>query len=1027
MTSAVDSGDRPSAWSLVTRPPAIALLAFCLWWAWSFPVAHALLAIGLAVYFVVLLRWPSAWLIVLPASIPALELTFWSGRLFFSEFDLLVLTTLAAGLWRRDAWLRHIDAPTRVIGVLLLASQIAVTVHGLLPLHTPVPDAWTDYFASTNALREFRGVLWALLLWPMLGAARGRGDDLQRLVAIGMLGGLTIGIASVVWERGLFTGLFDFSHPYRISGWFFSMHTGGAAIDAFLALAAPFALAPLLLWRHPGVRAATPVLLVLSLYAFYVTYSRANYPALFVMLMTLGWGLVINLVRQSDSVWRPNRLVLLVGGSLSVLILIAIAVLLGPQIQNRFDSTPRDLRERLQHWDEVLDVLRQQPDTWLAGRGKGRYPGDFYWYSQGAGKHLALAQHHSEDGQGYIRFSRSDRLGNLFLQQRFTRTTSDNYVLKLKLRTPKGSREALLIEFCERHILKYLAECRWRKVKAYEADGEWHEYATHVSLSGLGLPRFGPFARPLDVSLMNRGIGTGMDIGYAQLLTADGTPLLGNPDFANGWDHWFLSYGDHLRWHIKNVFVYWLYEGGLAHVILMSGLMLFVLARLALAAGRGDLFALLSVAALAGALMVGLFDSLFDDPKIALSFFLLSGAGMIGRPVNPLPVPRLPAGLTRRHLMIAANATLATIALLVVLRLLAPALFKPLENRVALWAEQRGPKLAALLGVDFSEITAAQIAALRAPWQPLPDAPYAPPGQILIGEQVFTSLSSAARSLRSGQHMVIGAGVYRSPMLIKADDVRISGSGHVVIERTQVQGKAAIVTSGHNVLIENLECRHISVGDRNGACVRQQGRDLTLRHVYFHDAEQGVLTAPNPGRLQIIDSRFERLGKLGRAHGVYMSGGTELIIEDSDFLAMRSWGHAIKSRAAVTRILRSTLASLASNDSRLLDLPHGGELEIRDSVLEQGPNSSNADAIGFALERGPHAVQQVTISGSVVILERDGSIRLLNSGDVEPTVHLSNNLFVGVERREDAGDNRYLDSREQAGIPPYPQLPAIAR
>jgi hypothetical protein len=1014
-------------WLLLTRPLAVALLAFCLWSAWVFPVARTELVGGLVLYFALLLRWPALWLVALPLALPVLELAFWSGRYFFAEYDLLVLITVASGLWHGGAWLHQIDRGTRMVAALLLLSQLAITANGLLPLHAPAPGAWTDYFASTNALREFKGIIWALILWPMLGAARTRGDDIQRWLAAGMVAGLIAAILTIIWERGLFTGLFNFQHPYRISGWFFSMHTGGAAIDAFLAMSVPFAFSLILLWRRPDTLVAALLLMAAALYAFYVTYSRANYPALFVILSVIGWGFSVNVARHENpfGVSRAKRKLALVriGGVLSVLLVIA-AIVLGQQIQNRFITTQKDLADRFRHWSHVIDVAGSYPMATSIGRGKGTFARDYYWHSHAANQHLALAQLYGENGGSYIRFSKSDKAGNLFLQQRFERMPSDKYVLKLSLRTPEGKAEALLIEFCERHILKFRAECRWSKIKVPASDGRWQELTKTVDLQGLGHPKFGPFTRPLDISLMNRGIQSGLDIGSVQMLSRDGTALLHNPDFSAGWDHWFLTYGDHLRWHIKNVFVYWYFEGGLMGLSLILILGLYVLYRLGKATRSGDFFALLSLAALSGTIMVGLFDSLFDDPRISMLFFMVTGAALIGHPINPLPLPGVPNWLTKRRIALVGRVTAYAVIALVLLRLIAPSVFRPLEYRVQLWAEQRGSILSDWLTVDYSVRTDQELARVRPPWSPLGALDF-PAGEIRVGDRTFGTLAAAARALEPGDHLMIGAGVYHEPLVIKQDDLLVSGFGHVIIERAQAQGKAAIITRGDNIRISNIECRSITVSDKNGACIRHEGHNLTLHHVYFHSSEQGVLTGARPGRVHIIDSRFEKLGKLGQAHGLYMGRNGELVIEDSDILAAKSWGHEIKSRSPITRIIRSTVASLGSNDSRLLDLPHGGHLVIEDSVLQQGPASANAAAIGFGLEGKPHARQQIEMRGNIVILEREGANRLFRFGETMPELVSSANVFINVDRHDNDRENVYFESREDTDIGPYPSLPQV--
>ena len=68
---------------------------------WRFPIGQAWLAIGFAVYALLLLKFPRAWLIVVPAAMPLLDLAVFSGWYFFDEFDALVLLTVAMLLWRQ--------------------------------------------------------------------------------------------------------------------------------------------------------------------------------------------------------------------------------------------------------------------------------------------------------------------------------------------------------------------------------------------------------------------------------------------------------------------------------------------------------------------------------------------------------------------------------------------------------------------------------------------------------------------------------------------------------------------------------------------------------------------------------------------------------------------------------------------------------------------------------------------------------------------------------------------------------------
>src|SRR3546814_12626643 len=91
-------------------------------------------------------------------------------------------------------------------------------LRGLLPL-TPIGDnAFNTYFSPYNALRVAKGLVWALLLLPPLSyaLARDRVAALWQLRA-GYLFGLSAVVAFALRQRQVFTGLFDFHLPFRVT------------------------------------------------------------------------------------------------------------------------------------------------------------------------------------------------------------------------------------------------------------------------------------------------------------------------------------------------------------------------------------------------------------------------------------------------------------------------------------------------------------------------------------------------------------------------------------------------------------------------------------------------------------------------------------------------------------------------------------------------------------------------------------------------------------------------------------------
>lgn len=309
------------------------------------------------------------------------------------------------------------------------------------------------------------------------------------------------------------------------------------------------------------------------------------------------------------------------------------------------------------------------------------------------------------------------------------------------------------------------------------------------------------------------------------------------------------------------------------------------------------------------------------------------------------------------------------------------------------------------------------------PWQPL-QSPTASLSNKVISSDQFPSLQAAANALKDGDILRIAPGIYNEAFTLKANNVVIEGLGHVVLEGKAAGGKAAIVNIGDFNQIRNIECRNIKVSAGNGACVRHQGSNLKLVHVYFHDSQQGILTVKKPGLVEIEDSRFEYLGHRGQAHGVYVNGG-QLRISNSLMLAAKSEGHEVKSRAAMTFIEDTIIASLSSKDSRLVDVPNGGVLVITRSILQQGPRSSNQDVIGYGLEGLKHAENKVTMSENIFLLERRGVNNLFHTRESNSEIMTDKNVIIAERDPELSGMNLYFDSRSKAGLEDFPMLPKL--
>ena len=264
------------------RAAALAALAALAVAANAYPAPALAKALLLGGYMALVWWRPASWLLAVPALLPVLDFAPWTGWFFLEELDLLLLATCAAGYWRlgREA------APTKLPGLarfalgLFILCYLVAAWRGVLPLAPLDGNAFSNYNSPYNGLRVLKGILWPLLLLPLLRATAGeQGANLQRLLVPGMLLGLAACSLAVVWERLAFPGLFDFAADYRPTAPFSAMHTGGAALDAYLAMSFPFVVLYLQGHPPPWKLAAGMVALALGVFAGLTTFSRDIYLA----------------------------------------------------------------------------------------------------------------------------------------------------------------------------------------------------------------------------------------------------------------------------------------------------------------------------------------------------------------------------------------------------------------------------------------------------------------------------------------------------------------------------------------------------------------------------------------------------------------------------------------------------------------------------------------------------------------------------------------------------------------------------
>ena len=178
--------------------------------------------------------------------------------------------------------------------------------------------------------------------------------------------------------------------------------------------------------------------------------------------------------------------------------------------------------------------------------------------------------------------------------------------------------------------LRPLGQAKWQQLNIPLRGRSTAASATQAST----LPRFGVFS----ISVLNEG--GAMELQKIALTGPGGHDLIENGDFSHGLARWFASaQGYYLPWHIDNVYIELLIERGAVGLILMGGLVIFVLKKLAYArasarssgvagsaaipTSQEEVLSRYVGASLVGAALIGLLSSWMDVPRIAFLVYLL--------------------------------------------------------------------------------------------------------------------------------------------------------------------------------------------------------------------------------------------------------------------------------------------------------------------------------------------------------------------------------------------------------------------
>ena len=260
---------------------AVLCLAAAGWGVWSYPLPMGPLAVTLVAYAIALWRWPALYLVIVPATLPALDLGMWTGWTMIGEPDLFILVTIAILILReppggtdifpgaraKAAW------PTAVLLLLIVSFGIS-TATGLMLPTTGAAFSSNPYLRPDNAVRLARPLAETLALLPFMRRRYRIHGDLAIWLSWGMLTGASAVAVEAMIERALFPGLLDFTSDYRVTALFYSMHIGGGHIGAYVAMTLPFLVGIGLSARRWHMLPVLCAVAIASGYTLIVTFAR---------------------------------------------------------------------------------------------------------------------------------------------------------------------------------------------------------------------------------------------------------------------------------------------------------------------------------------------------------------------------------------------------------------------------------------------------------------------------------------------------------------------------------------------------------------------------------------------------------------------------------------------------------------------------------------------------------------------------------------------------------------------------------
>jgi MYXO-CTERM domain-containing protein len=227
----------------------------------------------------------------------------------------------------------------------------------------------------------------------------------------------------------------------------------------------------------------------------------------------------------------------------------------------------------------------------------------------------------------------------------------------------------------------------------------------------------------------------------------------------------------------------------------------------------------------------------------------------------------------------------------------------------------------------------------------------------------------------------------------------VNGRPKLVAPAVITNQKGIFVQTGADLTVDGLELTGARLPvDKNGAGIRSQGGNLTIRNCWIHDNDDGILVGPADGDAGVLIENSEFSGNGagdGYSHNIYVSSPTRWFTMRASWSHDSSVGHLVKSRARETTLLYNRLTSEQGTTSYEVNIPNGGTTVLVGNLIEQGPNGQNNTVISYGEEgiTADHADDLYIVNNTIVNDRSSGTFVWGNNSTTSAVIR--NNILWG--------------------------------